>query len=33
VLAAVLQQPDCFAGRRIGIVLTGGNVDLGSLPW
>jgi threonine dehydratase len=33
VLAAVLQQPECFAGRRIGIVLTGGNVDLGSLPW
>jgi threonine dehydratase len=33
VLAAVLQQPERFAGRRIGIVLTGGNVDLGSLPW
>jgi len=27
-LAAVLAQRDCFAGRRVGIVLSGGNVDL-----
>jgi threonine dehydratase len=33
VLAAVLQQPARFAGRRIGAVLTGGNVDLQALPW
>jgi threonine dehydratase len=33
VLAALLQQPARFAGRRIGVVLTGGNVDLQSLPW
>jgi threonine dehydratase len=33
VLAAMLQQPTRFAGRRIGVVLTGGNVDLRSLPW
>jgi len=33
VLAAILKQPDRFAGRRIGVVLTGGNVDLGALPW
>ena len=33
VLAAVLQQPGRFAGRRIGAVLTGGNVDLQALPW
>jgi threonine dehydratase len=33
VLAAVLKQRQHFAGRRIGLVLTGGNVDLDSLPW
>ncbi len=33
VLAAILQQPGRFAGRRIGVVLTGGNVDLQALPW
>ncbi len=33
VLAAVLKQPQCFAGRRVGLVLTGGNVDLDALPW
>lgn len=33
VLAAVLKQREQFAGRRIGLVLTGGNVDLDALPW
>jgi threonine dehydratase len=33
VLAAILKQPQRFAGRRVGVVLTGGNVDLGALPW
>ncbi|HVC16559.1 MAG TPA: pyridoxal-phosphate dependent enzyme [Rhodanobacter sp.] len=33
VLAALLQQRERFAGRRIGVVLTGGNVDLRVLPW
>ncbi|GAB3557233.1 threonine ammonia-lyase [Spirosoma fluminis] len=32
-LAAVLKQPDQFAGQKIGIILTGGNVDLGKLPF
>jgi threonine dehydratase len=32
-LAAILKHPDDFAGRRVGIVLTGGNVDLDALPW
>jgi threonine dehydratase len=27
-LAAVLQQRERFAGRRIGVLLSGGNVDL-----
>ena len=31
-LAAVLQHRDRFAGRRVGIVLSGGNVDLEALP-
>ena len=33
VLAAILQQRARFAGRRVGVVLTGGNVDLQALPW
>lgn len=28
VLAAVLRYPERFAGRRVGIILSGGNVDL-----
>lgn len=32
-LAAVLAQPERFAGRRVGIVLSGGNVDADRLPW
>jgi len=33
VLAAVLRYKDLFAGKRVGLILTGGNVDLGQLPW
>ncbi|KRF02194.1 serine dehydratase [Frateuria sp. Soil773] len=33
VLAAILKQSRRFAGRRVGVVLTGGNVDLDALPW
>ena len=33
VLAAVLKVRDRFAGQRIGLVITGGNVDLDALPW
>jgi threonine dehydratase len=32
-LAVVLKHPDQFAGHKIGIILTGGNVDLGKLPF
>ncbi|MDX2285413.1 MAG: pyridoxal-phosphate dependent enzyme [Bacteroidia bacterium] len=32
-LAAVLRNPAAFAGKRTGIILTGGNVDLGELPF
>lgn len=33
VLAAVLRYKEHFAGRRVGLILTGGNVDLEHLPW
>ena len=33
VLAAILKQRERFAGRRVGVVITGGNVDLQALPW
>ena len=32
-LAAVLRNPARFAGQRVGIILSGGNVDLDALPW
>jgi len=32
-LAAVLASAAQFRGRRVGVVLTGGNVDLERLPW
>ena len=32
-LAAVLKEPARFRGMRVGLVLSGGNVDLGRLPW
>lgn len=32
-LAAVLAAPARFRGRRVGLVLSGGNVDLDTLPW
>ena len=32
-LAAVLARPNLVAGKRIGMIISGGNVDLGRLPW
>ncbi len=32
-LATILKNRDRFAGRRVGVILTGGNVDLKKLPW
>lgn len=32
-LAAVLSQRERLAKRRVGIILSGGNVDLDALPW
>jgi threonine dehydratase len=32
-LAAVLAHPEIFRGRRVGVIFSGGNVDLDRLPW
>ncbi|MFV0302657.1 MAG: beta-hydroxyaspartate dehydratase BhcB [Paracoccus sp. (in: a-proteobacteria)] len=32
-LACILKNHDFFAGKRVGIIITGGNVDLDKLPW
>ena len=32
-LAAVLEHSEYFAGRRVGLIISGGNVDLDHLPW
>ncbi len=32
-LATILKNKDRFAGKRVGIIITGGNVDLDRLPW
>lgn len=32
-LATILRNKQAFAGKRVGVVITGGNVDLGNLPW
>ena len=28
VIAAILEQPDRFAGRKVGAIITGGNVEI-----
>ncbi|MDH5188812.1 MAG: pyridoxal-phosphate dependent enzyme [Rhodospirillaceae bacterium] len=32
-LAIILKNKDIFAGKRVGVIITGGNVDLDKLPW
>jgi threonine dehydratase len=32
-LAAIMDQPEQFQGKRVAIILSGGNVDLDALPW
>jgi len=32
-LAVILKNREIFAGQRVGIIVTGGNVDLDRLPW
>ncbi len=32
-LATILKNKEMFAGKRVGVIITGGNVDLDKLPW
>ena len=32
-VAAILKQKKVFTGKKVGVILTGGNVDLGNLPF
>ncbi len=32
-LATILKNKNIFAGKRVGVIITGGNVDLDRLPW
>lgn len=32
-LATIIKNPSVFAGKRVGVIITGGNVDLDKLPW
>lgn len=32
-LATIIKNPGIFAGKRVGVIVTGGNVDLDKLPW
>jgi threonine dehydratase len=32
-LATIIKNKELFAGKRVGVVITGGNVDLEKLPW
>jgi len=32
-LATILKNKEMFAGKRVGVIVTGGNVDLDMLPW
>ncbi|MEM8539812.1 MAG: threonine/serine dehydratase, partial [Pseudomonadota bacterium] len=32
-LATIIKNRALFKGKRVGVVITGGNVDLKKLPW
>ncbi len=32
-LATIIKNREAFAGKRVGVIITGGNVDLDKLPW
>ena len=32
-LATIIKNKHIFAGKRVGVIITGGNVDLDQLPW
>ncbi len=33
VIAAIMEYPDVFAGKRTGIILSGGNIDRDQFPF
>lgn len=32
-IGALFEHPDAFRGQRVGVIISGGNVDLDRLPW
>jgi len=32
-LAVILKNPETYRGKRVGVIITGGNVDMDALPW
>ena len=32
-MATILKNKEMFAGKRVGVIITGGNVDMDTLPW
>ncbi len=32
-VATILKYKDLFVGKKVGVILTGGNIDLKKLPW
>jgi threonine dehydratase len=32
-LGAILKNKDRFKGKKVGLIISGGNVDLDHLPW
>jgi threonine dehydratase len=32
-VAAVMENREMFSGKRVAIIISGGNVDLDALPW
>ena len=32
-LAVILKNPDIYRNKRVGVIITGGNVDMDTLPW
>jgi len=33
MIAAILASPEDFSGKRVGAIISGGNVDLENLPF
>ena len=32
-LAAIIKNKDKFSGKNVGLIMSGGNVDLNQIPW